>query len=640
MTERADAAPAAEPAGSGGAGAAARIVTDPSPDAPARPADAPAERVPAEHARSVPGGGRARGWVRAGGLLGREWLLATGAAVLVAAVMTWPTLRDPATTIPHDIYDPLLMAWQLAWAGHAVLTQPWDLWQSNTFFPEPDSFAFSDSLLGFAPLGFFGSGPAAAVVRANLLYVLLPALAFLGAYALARRLGAWWPGAALAGMVFAYAPWRLAQAGHYHVLATGGIALALAALAKGHGYSFTRGYRPEEARPGWAAAGWALAAWQLTIGFGIGLPFAYALALLGTVALVGWLVAGRPPFPRRLLGVDLAGAGAFVVVALLMALPYLRVVDRHPYARRTEEELALYAPPLRGFLTAPWESWTWGDIATPLRDSVPFPPEMTMLPGFGVIVLAFVGLTVSIWTVRQRVLLAAAALASVAFAMGTTFYGGEYTYLLLYRYAPGWDAIRTSGRLVIWTTLLLALLAAGAVTAIGHRLAARLPAEPGKDGVGTGRGRARSARWPAVVTAMALVPALFAGVEGIDRSAHPTVPTVPAAFRAATAPTLVLPSDARDQMVMLWSTDGFGPVVNGGSGFFPASQQEFRRVAESFPDVTSVEFLQERGVRSVVVLRDHAVGTPYEPALSADTTGLPLRRTEYADGVVFTLDPR
>ncbi|HEV2087386.1 MAG TPA: hypothetical protein VGR21_03630, partial [Cryptosporangiaceae bacterium] len=460
-----------------------RVAEERQPGIPGEPADT-----------SQPGADRSTGtragWrSRLGGLRGREWLLATGAAFVLAAVMTWPTLRDPATTIPHDIYDPLLMAWQLAWSGHAVLTQPWDLWQANAFFPEPDSYAFSDSLLGYAPLGFVGSGPVAAVVRANLLYVLLPALAFLGAYALARRLGAWWPGAALAGMVFAYAPWRLAQAGHYHVLSTGGIALALAALAKGHGYSFTRGYRPEEVRPGWAAAGWALAAWQLTLGFGIGLPFAYVFALVAAVAVLGWAVAGRPSVPRRLLGADLAGAGAFLVVALLMALPYLRVVERHPYARRTEEELALYSPPLRGFLTAPWESQTWGDVAAPLRDSVPFPPEMTMLPGFAVMVLAFFGLTVSIWTVRQRVVLAVATLASVAFAMGTTFYGGQYTYLLLYRYAPGWDAIRTSGRLVIWTTLLLGLLAAGAVTAIGHRLAAGLraenrsgPDEPAADG--------------------------------------------------------------------------------------------------------------------------------------------------------------
>ena len=71
------------------------------------------------------------------------------------------------------------------------------------------------------------------------------ALAFVGAYALVRQLGAGRIGAAVAGAAFAYAPWRLAQAGHLQVLSTGGIALALAMLARGHGWSLRHGYRPE-----------------------------------------------------------------------------------------------------------------------------------------------------------------------------------------------------------------------------------------------------------------------------------------------------------------------------------------------------------------------------------------------------------
>ena len=41
---------------------------------------------------------------------------------------------------------------------------------------------------------------------------------------------------------------------------------------------------------------------------------------------------------------------------------------------------------------------------------------------------------------------------------------------------------------------------------------------------------------------------------------------------------LVLPSDQiTDMQVMLWSTDRFVPMVNGGSGFTPASWRETRR---------------------------------------------------------------
>ncbi|MBM0256938.1 hypothetical protein JNW89_08650 [Micromonospora sp. 4G55] len=153
----------------------------------------------------------------------------------------------------------------------------------------------------------------AAVVRYNLLYVLVHALAFVGAYALSRQLGAGRAGAAVAGASFAYAPWKLAQAGHLHVLGIGGVALALAMLARGHGWSLRHGYRPDRVRPGWAGAGWAVAAWQVTLGFGIGLPFAYVLGLLGLAvagayAVTWWRRRSRPAVPRGLLLADLAGS--------------------------------------------------------------------------------------------------------------------------------------------------------------------------------------------------------------------------------------------------------------------------------------------------------------------------------------------
>ena len=46
------------------------------------------------------------------------------------------------------------------------------------------------------------------------------ALAFLGTYLLARELGAGWIGGVAAGAAFAYAPWKLTQNGHLHVLST------------------------------------------------------------------------------------------------------------------------------------------------------------------------------------------------------------------------------------------------------------------------------------------------------------------------------------------------------------------------------------------------------------------------------------
>lgn len=230
----------------------------------------PSQEEPEEDrwAAFAPEPGRAPGRLRRtaaalGRGLGHEWTLAVLGALALAVALTWPALRYPAYTLPQDLADPTLVSWLLAWPGHILLTDPGQLWHGNAFFPDRWSYAFTDSLLGYAPAGMLGDGPLAAVARYNVIFVLAHALAFLGAYTLVRQLGAARAAALVAGIAFAYAPWRLGQAGHLHVLSTGGIALALAMLARGHGWSLRRRPRPGPVRPAWIVAGWLVAAWQI-----------------------------------------------------------------------------------------------------------------------------------------------------------------------------------------------------------------------------------------------------------------------------------------------------------------------------------------------------------------------------------------
>lgn len=346
-----------------------------------------------------------------GRFLAHEWTLAVLGSLALAVAMTWPTLRYPRYTLPQDYWDPSLQAWQMAWTGHALLTDPGRLLHSNAFFPERWSFVFSDTLLGYAPAGMIGSGPEAALLRYNIMFVLAHALATFGAYALARQLGAGRIGAAVAGVTYTYAPWLLAQAGHLHVVSNGGIPLALAMLARGHGWSLRHGYRPEKRRVRWVYAGWLVAAWQLSLGFGIGLPFAYVLAGIGLVATITWVLRRwvvrpvRRPFGRRLFTADAVGGLIFAAVGLLLALPYFTVAKLHPQAERTLDDLAWYSPPATGFLTAPAESRVWGDLHEGARSTLPWHPEMTLLPGYVLYALALGGLFFSVWRVRHRLLL-------------------------------------------------------------------------------------------------------------------------------------------------------------------------------------------------------------------------------------------
>jgi hypothetical protein len=213
-----------------------------------------------------------------------ELLVLAAGAGLLAIVMHWPLILHLGTDIPKDLGDPLAEAWQAAWGGHALAHQPLHFFQSNQFWPLRDTLAFSDSLAGYAPAGLFGSGSEAAVFRYDLLFLFAYALAFAGAYLLARELGLGRGGAAVAGAAFAFAPFRLEQDGHMQVISSGGIPLALALGL--------RGYRLR--RPAWVIAGWAVATWQLSIGFTLGLPFAYLLAAMAALGAIALLWIGRP----------------------------------------------------------------------------------------------------------------------------------------------------------------------------------------------------------------------------------------------------------------------------------------------------------------------------------------------------------
>ncbi|GID96688.1 hypothetical protein Adi01nite_61000 [Amorphoplanes digitatis] len=564
-----------------------------------------------------------------------EWVVACFSALLLAVAMIWllppyaqwvmsagsipVRVANPARTIIGDGGDPSGQAWLIAWNGHAVRHGLGGLWNTNAFYPETYGLAFTDSLLGYAPAGLFGSGPDDAILRYNILFVLAFALAYLGGYALVRQLGANRIGAAVAGAVFAFAPWRYGHDGHLNILSTGGIALAVAMLARGHGWSLTQGYRPRRVRPGWALAGWLVAAWQITLGFGIGLPFAYLLAAACLAAVAGWLLTGRPALDRRLILADVAGGLAFAAVTGYLAQIYLRVRELHPETPRSWEYVALFSPTWRGLLAGPRPSLPWGAWHEPARAAMGNAPnEKVLLCGFALYALAAAGLFASIWTVRQRVLLGAGIVVGVLLALGTN--GPLYRYLFLY--LPGFDGTRTPGRLILWPTLLLGVLAAGLITHLSRRAAAV-----------TGREHARLAA--RVVTVPLLIVVLFEGMPELD---HVALPAAPAALAAAPAPLIVLPSDEGiDLNIALWSTAGFPTMVNGAASISTPDHQAIRDLMQTFPSAPSLDRLRGLGIRSVVVIRDRVLGTPFEAVLRAPPTPGVTRR-DIGPDILYTLD--
>uniref|UniRef100_UPI0009E75398 hypothetical protein n=1 Tax=Actinoplanes sp. TFC3 TaxID=1710355 RepID=UPI0009E75398 len=593
------------------------------PGAPPDPwtafAETPVEREPGRLTRALHRTGRA---------LRHEYALVVYGSLILAAALTWPTLRYPLHTVPQDVWDPARQAWQVAWAGHVLLTEPARLWQANAFFPEHYSFAFGDSLLGYAPAGMLGGGPLAAVLRYNLLFVLAHALLAVGGYALVRQLGAGRTGAVLGALAFAYAPWRLAQEGHLDIVSAGGIPLALAMLARGHGYSLRYGYRAGRRRIGWAVAGWVVATWQVSLGFSLSLPFAYVLGALivavGIAVLVQRLRRRRQGavFGWRLLVTDLLGALILAGVGALIALPYFRVPATGPAA----EEISFFSSPVRSLLIGPAESRIWGAPHAVARASLAWPAEMSLLPGFVLYALALAGLLFSVWRVWQRLVLLASAVISAIFALGTTFFEGRWTYLPLFGHLPASFGVRIPGRLMLWVTLFLAILAAGAVAEFVRRA--------------EGLAAARRQPWPSPWLRLAtFVPLLLVLLESWNATAHPVVPDQPAAMRTAQGPMLVLPTTAlADQTIMLWSTSGFQQMANGSGGFAPQRQSELRQAVASFPDAASIQYLRALGVGTVLLLRSEVTGTPWERSGDIPVDSLNITRRDLdEDSVLFQL---
>ncbi len=589
-------------------------------------------------------------------------VLATGSMLAVAA--SWPQVQTVRTTAPGNLGDPLYFAWQLAWVGHAVGSDPAGLWTTNAFQQAPDNLAFTDTILGYAPLSLVtGSGQPGALAQLNIAGLLATALAFAGAYALARVLGAGVAGSLVAGAGFGFAPWRLEQVIHLNVVSTGGAALALALLLRGHGWSLRSGWQPGAMGAWWVGAGWLAACWQLSLGLAIGIPFTYVLGVVGGALVVGWVLRGRRvlgwrALPRAVVVADAAGAAAFALTGWLIAAPHLRVLHAHPEGARPQAALDLFSPPVRGLFTAPESDVWWGRRQASWRTGMTWVPEMVLSPGFVLTGLAVLGLFVSVWPLRRRLTVLGLTVCAGALSLGTTFPGhGRWTYLPLYHHLPGWDALRTPGRLMIWVTLGLCILAAGAVGRLARLLMAWYSrAASGWEALGAVRhdrsreaaaghgvafGSAREAGpWAAAVALLAVLvaPAVLVVMEGRGHVPNWHVATAPVPLHSLPQPVLVLPSaQVGDYHIMLWSAQGWPVIANGDSGFQPTSQTVLRAQAQSFPDAASVAALRARGIATVVIVRSRSAGTPFLAAADAPTAGLGISRVDLGDAVVYDL---
>jgi hypothetical protein len=595
-----------------------------------------------------------------------ELALVALAGVLLAVLTTWPLVLHMSSRISPDLGDPVRTAWEIAWVGHAMLHDPGNLFNANAFYPHPLSLAFSDSLLGYGPAAFFGSGTIAALVRYNLLFLWAWSLCFFGAYLLARELGLGRLGASAAGIAFAYAPYRVTEAGHLHVISSGGIPLAL--------FLLLRGYR--RTSPWLVLAGWLVGAWQISLGFTLGMQFAYLLAVLVLIVLFEWwrgrlrpgsgweqpaetadagaptattgetapaIPAGAaarprthgPLIPGKLVAVTCIGVAVLGAMTVFQARPYLKVANEYPTAKRTLKEVKTYSSGPAALLSASSENRVWGGVTAGARAKVHSKNEDVFFPGGLILVLAIVGLCTGIYTRRLRAGLACGIVVCSVLAMGLGLTGAGYPYRLLYDYAPGWDGVRVPGRVFTMATLFYALLAGAGVT--------WLTAVAGKFGK-----RHTVAALGTIVGVVLLIGLLG---EGAGHLGHPVVPQPAKAEIGLPGPLLDLPTDgAADRVWQYFSTDGFYEIPIGNSTFDIPAVDDLRGGMSGFPDKASVEKLRYYGIKTVVLhlkmpklpgIVGYALAEPPDTAAAAakPIAGLGITKRQVGNIVIYEIGP-
>jgi hypothetical protein len=198
-------------------------------------------------------------------------------------------------------------------------------------------------------------------------------------------------------------------------------------------------------------------------------------------------------------------------------------------------------------------------------------------------------------------------------------------YRLLYEFAPGWNGVRTPGRINTLTSLGLALLAGA-----GAALALRGLSQVDRPRL---HGHGRLALGAALIGAILL--------EGIGPLPHLTVPAAAPVTRGAATPQLDLPLDFdHASLYSFWSIAGFPDTANSYGAFEPKSVAKLKTDVAHFPDASSVAVLRKLGVRTVILHPELAHGTPWQDAARAPVAGLGLVRTR-ADGLVlYRIAPR
>lgn len=487
--------------------------------------------------------------------------------VVLAIAHTWPLASRLDYWSRHDNADTILNEWVLAWIAHILPQHPFQLFNANIFYPEPRTLAFSEHMIvqGLLGLPLFAAGISPLVVY-NLVLLAGFVLTAFSMYVLILRWTEDHAAGILAGCLAAFNAHTFTRLPHLQALHVEFLPVVLLLLDRL--MTKPRVWTGVLLGIAFALQGLTSYYWLVFTAFGV--------AAAAIVRREAWRGANA-----RVLVVP---AIAAVVTAAAMLLPFL-----WPYFRvsatlgvvRSLDDVALYSGGWRDYLSTPgrlhflaWSHIVWGPGGkTPL-----FPGLVSL--GFAAVALAGVRRDARV------LMLAAVVLVSLLLSLGTNLpgYGALYAAIPLLR---GIRAPVRAGHLVL---IALAALA----------------------GLGLARvRRGRSARLAGVLAAgavfLATAEAWVAPI-GFKPGKHPA--SVAAVLknepRAVVACFPMPPPNApfTNAQYMLDSMLHWKPMLNGYSGFVPASYVRHWELLKDFPAPGALAYLKHTGVTHVITYGD------------------------------------
>ena len=487
----------------------------------------------------------------------------------ITFVLVYPLTIHPATTAFVLGGDTALYLWTLGWDLHALVHQPFALFDANIFYPFTHTLAYSENAIGSALIAapfLWMSG--SLVFAMNAVALLSVVLCGVGAYLLARRIGLASSSAMIAGLIYAFSPPRFFRIGQLHLTTVQWIPFSLAFL---HAY-LDFGERRDL---WWACAFFGLQA--LTSGHG-----AVFLAVSAGLLVIWRIALGEPLRPvKRIRDLGLPG-GLLIGIGSVLFLPY-RTVQIEVGLRRTLEDAYDFAPVAASYLASTTHVHAF--LLSALTDA-PILRNANALLFFGYLPILLAG--VALWP---------AARVSHRAARDTTFYGllavlslwlsigpAGGLYRLVYSW-PGFNFIRVSSRYTILTALALGVVAAAGF----ERWTIRCT--PAK-------------RRMLAVLAGALLVGEFAAFPLAPEPYPPEIPAVDRWLASQPKPFVIAEFPVQERWLphyMLHSTVHWQKTIEGYSGMRPGFHDALYKELARFPDQKTLATLADLGVNYLVV---------------------------------------